>query len=214
MRRMRSCWLVVAALLCPPAVPAAVPVTVDGNPSEWIAAGVPPLGEDAVGDSGENPDLVRILATDDETFLYLLFEFAAVGDEQIWNKFDLDVDLAAATGCPAYLNNTVYIGAEYSLDLQLPGGFGNGLGDSRDCSWAISDFPGAVTAATSDRYTEVSIALSALNQLSPGGTFTALDISCGFDGCDQTQQRHRYGQILLDDFETGVLGRWSDAVPP
>lgn len=214
MRLTPSCCLAVALSLTAIAPSAAITVTVDGNPAEWIAANVPPIGEDAVGDSSANPDLVRIFATDDESFLYLLFEFAGIGDEQVWNHYSLDVDLNPNTGCPAFLNNTDFIGAEYALDVQLPGSPGNSLGDGRDCSSTFDDFPGAVTAATSDRYIEVSIALSALHQLSPGGNFLAMDIDCGFEnGCDQLQQRYRYSRIFRDGFEAGLLGSWSSTVP-
>jgi len=150
------------------AVRRVLPITVDGNPSDW--AGISPLLTDAAGDGPFNTngnyfagqDFVNISVTNDSTNVYFLFEFA--GNHSGGIVLRLDTDLNTATGCN---------GSEYLIFVTVsePGGH-LALSDFRDCAFS-NDFPGKVLSAPGhgvSKFLEAAISIETLRTLTPGMT--------------------------------------------
>lgn len=137
-------------------------ITVDGDPSDW--AGIPVLITDPLGNNPPNDDLLSVKVANDENFVYFLKEYADV-PVLVGSRVYLDTDLDTSTGCLL-----TGVGAEFVAQ----GGF---LGDSRDCSWGSSDFPGQLSAKTSGNFIEFRVSISTLETISPG--LNAFDFSNG-----------------------------------
>ncbi len=155
-------------------------ITVDGNPADWIAAGIPKLIIDPVGDGGQaGTDLVSIRVADDGDKVYFLFELA--GPPVPFSFFGLDVDTNPNTGCAAY-----GVGMEYGITIDpSPGGLVY-IGDARDCGWGSGDFPGALVTATGGNFIEASVPIATLRVLN--AALSQFDLGCGTDSCTV----HRY----------------------
>ena len=142
-------------------------ITVDGNISDWT--NIPVLITDPVGDSTDI-DIKTLKVANDENFIYFLEEFANPLNN--YTSLQLDTDLNSATGCTA----TAGMGIEYGIAINAETAF---IGDARDCSWGIEDFPNAFVTVVSGNFVEASVPINVLQDISP--EFTGFDISVSND---------------------------------
>jgi hypothetical protein len=142
-------------------------ITVDGNISDW--ANIPALITDPVGDSTDI-DIKTLKVANDENFIYFLEEFTNPLNN--YTSLQLDTDLNSATGCTA----TAGMGIEYGIAINAETAF---IGDARDCSWGIEDFPNAFVTVVSGNFVEASIPITVLQNISP--EFTGFNISVSND---------------------------------
>ena len=180
---------------------AAVSITIDGDPSDWTAAGIQELITDPPGDypPPAGLDMVSLRVTDDGTNVYFLYEFA--GPPQDSSFLMLDVDTDSTTGCVA-----LGVGFEYAL-IFTPSSPATGIGDTRNCSSVPSDFPGALTFSVAGNFIEASVLIETLRILSP--TLSAFDIACADDDCTNA----RYTLVTPTKDSTGS-GSATVAIPP
>jgi len=151
-------------------------IVVDGDPGDWTTAGIEPLIVDPPGDyTPPGLDTLGLWVTHDGVNVYFLYEFA--GPPVNYSHLYLDVDINPGTGCVA-----LGVGFEYGVTFR-PSSIGSSLiGDSRDCGWSSSDFPGALTAAVGGNFIEASVSIDTLKVLNP--TLTEFDITCSNDSCN------------------------------
>jgi CARDB len=148
--------------------PARGTIRVDGDPSDWV--GISPILNDAAGDgpfdaSGHylpGSDFLRIWATNDNTNVYFLMEFAGApytGGIELF--FDTDVNVE--TGCTGTETVIFTSAAEPGAHLAL--------GDYDNCM-ATDDAPGAVVSAVGEHdghsFVEARVSIDDLFRQAPG----------------------------------------------
>ena len=148
--------------------PAPDGIRVDGDPSDW--AGISPILSDAAGDgpfdaSGQyipGSDFLNIWATNDNTNVYFLMEFAGAPYTGGIKLF-FDTDVNPANGCNG--SEVVIFSSPDEPGAQLA------LGDYRHCA-AANDYPGVVQSAVQEHaghsFVEASVRIDDLFRLTPG----------------------------------------------
>ncbi|MEN3336017.1 MAG: hypothetical protein V7641_5382 [Blastocatellia bacterium] len=148
--------------------PAPEGIRIDGDPSDW--ADISPILTDDAGDgpfdaSGRylaGSDFLRIWATNDNTKVYLLMEFAGVPYTGGIKLF-FDTDVNPTTGCNG--TEAVIFTSPAEPGAQLA------FGDNRNCTTA-DDYPGVVLSAVQEHaghsFVEASIRIDDLFRLTPG----------------------------------------------
>ena len=142
-------------------------ITVDGNISDWT--NIPALITDPVGDSTDI-DIKTLKVANDDNFIYFLEEFTNPLNN--YTSLQLDTDLNSASGCTA----TAGMGIEYGIAINAETAF---IGDARDCSWGIQDFPNAFVTVVSGNFVEASVPINVLQDISP--EITGFNISVSND---------------------------------
>ena len=186
-----------------PSVPSAI--TVDGDPSDWTDVrpvvidpieGFPIPPSDPRNETGRTftgLDIIQVSVTNDSSRLYFLIEATNSSVAQS-NPLDgyllhLDLDSNTKTGCKTTTSDVFgqfprrTLGTEGIIVL-LPPPFVYHLTDQRDCSGGPQDFPGAVRAAATGRFVEVSVTLAALQQLRSNISSLTFQLIDGVDVTD------------------------------
>ncbi len=152
-------------------------VFVDGCPDEWFAMGIKPSIVDDFGDMKPSGlDILNVYITNDNSFLYILVEFAAPPVNASFLFINTDGNRHSGCG---------YRGAELGITFQPESTPEDSyIGDARDCGWGSMDFPGALKYVARGNFIEASVPLGVLMTF---GSVQEIEIFCANDDCGSTR---------------------------